>query len=79
MNILKNHEIRTFMDMRTEKIGKKIRDAEIKKIPYMLIIGENEMNSQSVSVRRHGEGDKGSMNIEAFAQLIKDEIKSILH
>ncbi|MFI5170882.1 MAG: threonine--tRNA ligase [Chitinophagales bacterium] len=77
INVLKNHEIRTTFDTRSEKIGRKIRDAEMKKIPLMLIIGENEMNSKMVSLRKHGEGDKGSMNIEEFAAMITNEVKTI--
>ncbi len=70
---LNNSDIRGLIDSRDEKIGRKIRDAEVKKIPYMLIIGEKEMNEGMVSVRRHGEGDVGSMSIEEFSnQLIKE-------
>jgi threonyl-tRNA synthetase len=61
------------IDFRDEKIGRKIRDAEVKKIPYMLIIGEKEMNDGMVSVRRHGKGDLGSMTIQEFSnQLVKE-------
>lgn len=77
LNVLKNSEIRTFFDTRSEKIGRKIRDAEMKKIPYMLIVGENEMNSRTVSLRAHGEGDKGSMSPEALAAMIEAEVKTI--
>jgi threonyl-tRNA synthetase len=77
INVLKNHEIRTTFDTRSEKIGRKIRDAEMKKIPCMLIVGENEMNNKTVSLRKHGEGDKGSMTIEDFAKMINDEVKTI--
>ncbi|MBC8046920.1 MAG: threonine--tRNA ligase, partial [Fimbriimonadaceae bacterium] len=77
INIFKNSEIRTSFDQRTEKIGRKIRDAEMKKIPYMLIIGENEMANNTVSIRKHGEGDKGSMSADEFAKLIEGEVKSI--
>ncbi len=70
---LNNSDIRGLIDMRDEKIGRKIRDAEIKKIPYMLIIGEKEMGEEVVSVRKHGEGDLGSMSIQEFEdQLIKE-------
>ncbi len=70
---LNNSDIRGLIDSRDEKIGRKIRDAEVKKIPYMLIIGEKEMNEGTVSVRRHGEGDIGSMKIEEFSnQLVKE-------
>ena len=77
INVLKNHEIRTTFDTRSEKIGRKIRDAEMKKIPCMLIVGENEMNNNTVSLRKHGEGDKGSMSIEDFANMINEEVKTI--
>ena len=77
INVLKNHEIRTTFDTRSEKIGRKIRDAEMKKIPCMLIVGENEMNNKTVSLRKHGEDDKGSMTIEDFAKMINDEVKTI--
>jgi threonyl-tRNA synthetase len=70
---LKNSDICGLIDFRDEKIGRKIRDAEVKKIPYMLIIGEKEMNDGMVSVRRHGKGDLGSMTIEEFSnQLVKE-------
>jgi threonyl-tRNA synthetase len=67
INVLKNNEIRTYFDTRSEKIGSKIRDAEVKKIPLMLIIGEQEMNSKTLSLRKHGEGDKGSITAEELA------------
>ncbi len=63
---LKNQDIRGFLDDRNEKIGRKIRDAEVKKVPFMLIVGEKEANERLVSVRRHGEGDQGSVSLEAF-------------
>jgi len=71
---LNNSDIRGLIDFRDEKIGRKIRDAEVKKIPYMLIIGEKEMNEGKVSVRKHGEGDLGEMTIEAFGELLIKEI-----
>ena len=64
--LLENHDISGLIDDRNEKTGKKIRDAEINKYPYMLIVGENEENSQTVSVRRRGQGDLGTMNLESF-------------
>jgi threonyl-tRNA synthetase len=73
-NVLENNEIRALVDNRNETIGKKIREAEMNKIPYMLIIGEQEENENSVSVRKHGEGDLGSMTAEALSKLINDEI-----
>jgi len=71
---LKDSDICGLIDFRDEKIGRKIRDAEVKKIPYMLIVGEKEAAEGLVSVRRHGEGDLGSMTIEEFTQRIKKEI-----
>ncbi|ADY51012.1 Ser-tRNA(Thr) hydrolase; threonyl-tRNA synthetase [Pseudopedobacter saltans DSM 12145] len=75
LDSLNNSDIRGLIDLRDEKIGRKIRDAEVKKLPYMLIIGEKEMQDGMVSVRKHGEGDKGSMTIEEFKSLLLDEIK----
>jgi threonyl-tRNA synthetase len=63
---LKKHRIRAEIDNSSEKIGKKIRDAEMKKIPYMLILGDKEMQDDKVSVRKHGEGDKGQMPMNEF-------------
>ena len=74
-NILNNYDIRTLIDERNEKIGRKIRDNELKRIPYLLIVGENEMQSGQVSVRRQGQGDKGQMTLEAFAALVNEEVK----
>jgi threonyl-tRNA synthetase len=71
---LNNSDIRGLIDLRDEKIGRKIRDAEIKKIPFMLIIGEKEMEDGTVSVRKHGEGDQGSMSIEEFSNHLQKEI-----
>ncbi|MBX2875265.1 MAG: threonine--tRNA ligase [Saprospiraceae bacterium] len=68
---LTNHGITGVIDNRSEKIGRKIRDTEVKKIPFMLIIGEKEAEAKTVSVRRQGEGDKGSMTIEEFAAHFK--------
>ena len=75
LNLLENHEIRALVDNRNETIGKKIREAEMNKIPYMLIVGEQEENDGTVSVRKHGEGDLGAMPIEAFANLVQGEVK----
>ncbi|QXV64393.1 threonine--tRNA ligase [Mucilaginibacter sp. 21P] len=71
---LKNSDICGLIDFRDEKIGRKIRDAEVKKIPYMLIVGEKEAAEGLVSVRKHGVGDLGSMSIEEFKQQIIKEI-----
>ena len=73
-NLLENNEIRALVDNRNETIGKKIREAEMNKIPYMLIIGEQEENENSVSVRKHSEGDLGSMTVKALSNMINDEI-----
>ncbi len=73
--LLKRNEIRTLIDMRSEKIGRKIRDAEMKKVPYMLIVGEKEMNENAVSVRKHGQGDLGSMSVEDFITMIEKQVK----
>ena len=77
-NILKNYDIRTLVDERNEKIGKKIRDNELKRIPYLLIVGEKEQESDSVSVRRQGEGDKGVMKLTEFAKFLQSEIQDQL-
>jgi threonyl-tRNA synthetase len=71
---LKDSDICGLIDFRDEKIGRKIRDAEVKKIPYMLIVGEKEATEELVSVRKHGQGDLGSMSIEEFKQQIIKEI-----
>jgi len=75
---LKNYDIRTLIDERSEKIGKKIRDNELKRIPYLLIIGEKEEENGTVSVRRQGEGDRGAMKLEEFAHFLEGEIKNQL-
>ena len=77
-DLLNNSDIRAVLDYRNEKIGRKIRDNELKKIPYLLIVGENEMNSNTVSVRRQGQGDMGTMPAGEFIQKIKAEVDSQL-
>ena len=77
--LLNNYDIRSLVDDRSEKIGKKIRDNELNKIPFMLIVGENEANNETVSVRRQGEGDLGAMTIDAFADFIKEQIEHELN
>jgi threonyl-tRNA synthetase len=74
LNLLNNSDIRTLIDDRSEKIGKKIRDNELKRIPYLLVIGEKEVEAGTVSVRRQGEGDKGVMKPEEFISLVREEI-----
>ena len=68
---LAKHDIKGVIDNRSEKIGRKIRDTELKKIPFMLIIGEKEVESKMVAVRKQGEGDKGVMSVEDFAAYFK--------
>ena len=74
LNFLNNSDIRTLIDDRNEKIGKKIRDNELKRIPYLLVIGEKEVESGTISVRRQGEGDKGAMKPDEFINLVRAEI-----
>jgi threonyl-tRNA synthetase len=74
LNFLNNSDIRTLIDERNEKIGKKIRDNETKKIPYLLIVGEREAENGEVSVRKQGEGDQGSMSLEDFKDFILNQI-----
>ncbi len=76
LNFLNNCDIRTLIDDRNEKIGKKIRDNELKRIPYLLIVGQKEVDSETVSVRVQGDGDKGSMKLKEFADLINKEVKA---
>jgi len=71
-------DIRVTVDDRNEKIGRKIRDNELKKIPYMLVVGEKEAENGEVAVRRQGEGDKGSMKVAEFAKMITDEVESLI-
>jgi threonyl-tRNA synthetase len=75
-NQLKNNDIRTEIDDRSEKIGKKIRDTELAKIPIMLIIGEKEVNEQIVSVRRQGKGDEGTKTLHEVIENIKEEVEN---
>jgi threonyl-tRNA synthetase len=78
LKFLNNYDIRTLIDERSEKVGKKIRDNELKKIPYLLVVGEKEKNSDSVAVRIQGEGDKGSMQLKEFAEMIVRETEDQL-
>lgn len=78
LNKLNNYDIRALVDERNEKVGRKIRDAELDKIPYMLIVGEDEEKNGTVSVRQQGEGDKGSHSIDSFAKIINEEINALL-
>ena len=76
--LLENSEIRALIDSRSEKTGRKIRDAEVNKIPYMIIVGEKEEQDGTVSIRKHGEGDLGTFTIEDFIQLIQKEVNNTL-
>jgi threonyl-tRNA synthetase len=75
---LNNYDIRALVDERNEKVGKKIREAELEKVPYMLVVGEEEQGANSVSARKKGEGDLGSMPIADFVSRVNDEIKQML-
>lgn len=78
LNELENNEIRALLDNRNETIGKKIREAELSKVPFMIIVGEKEAESSQISVRRHQQGDQGSMDVPSFIALVKEEMsKSI--
>ena len=76
---LSARDIRAEVDDRNEKIGKKIRDNELKRIPYMLIVGEKEAENGEISVRKQGEGDKGMMKIATFADEITREIENMIN
>ncbi|MEA4839692.1 MAG: threonine--tRNA ligase [Bacteroidales bacterium] len=76
---LNDKDIRTVVDARNEKIGRKIRDNELKRIPYMLIVGEQEAEKQEVSVRKQGEGDKGLMKFTTFAELLTQEVEKMIN
>lgn len=78
LNLLENADIRALVDKRNEKTGRKIRDAEMNKIPFMLIVGEQEENEGTVSVRKQGDGDMGSSTINEFISLINKEVNSTL-
>lgn len=75
MDLLNNSEIRTRIDDRNEKAGKKIRDAELMKIPYMLVVGEKEEQTGMISIRKHGIGDLGPKKVESFIEDIKKEME----
>ena len=76
LNQLKNYDIRAEIDDRSEKIGRKIRDTEMAKIPLMLIIGEKEVTDEKVSVRRQGKGDEGSKTLKEVMESIQEEVKN---
>ena len=75
---LQEHDIRGFTDNRDEKIGKKIRDAEVQKVPFMLIVGEKEQDERKISVRRHGQGDLGSFTLAEFVGIFRNEAEKYL-
>ena len=79
LNVLKKHDIRALIDDRSEKTGKKIRDAELKRVPLMLIIGEKEQTDNTVTVRKQGGEDLGSMSVEAFVAYVNAEIEKQLN
>ncbi len=76
---LNTQDVRVIVDDRNEKIGRKIRDNELKRIPYMLIVGEKEADNGEVSVRKQGEGDKGTMKVDEFGKMITDEVNDIMN
>ena len=78
LEFLNNYDIRGLVDDRNEKIGKKIRDAELAKVPFMLIVGEKEFESNQVSVRQRGAGDHGSITQEAFVAMVQEAIAAEL-
>jgi threonyl-tRNA synthetase len=78
LHLLNNYDIRVRIDERNEKTGKKIRDAEVNKIPYMLIVGEKEESQKTVSVRKQGAGDLGSFTVEEFAHRVQQEIEKVM-
>jgi threonyl-tRNA synthetase len=74
LELLNNSEIRAQIDSRNEKTGKKIRDAELNKVPYMIIVGEKEENNQTLSLRKHGQGDLGTFSVNEFVSMVEKEI-----
>ncbi|MFD1014289.1 threonine--tRNA ligase [Winogradskyella rapida] len=78
LNVLENDEIRALTDNRNETVGKKIREAELQKFPYMIIVGEQEANDNTITVRQRGGEDLGTITVEEFATIVKDKIKKSL-
>ena len=76
---LRKFDVRAIVDDRNEKIGRKIRDNEMKRIPYMLIVGEKEAENGEVAVRKQGEGDKGTMKIEEFGKNLAEEVSNMIN
>jgi threonyl-tRNA synthetase len=79
LNYLNNSDIRGFVDERNEKIGKKIRDNELNKIPFMLIVGEKEEAENAVSVRKQGDGDTGTIQLSEFVSFLHSEVEKELN
>jgi threonyl-tRNA synthetase len=78
LSLLQNSDVRAEIDTRNEKTGKKIRDAELKRIPFMLIVGEKEETDGTISVRKQSEGDLGIFSIDGFAEMISEEVKKLV-
>ncbi|MBQ1731131.1 MAG: threonine--tRNA ligase, partial [Bacteroidales bacterium] len=78
VNKLKDLNVNGIIDERNEKIGRKIRDNELKRIPYLLIVGEKEQENGQLSVRKQGAGDMGAMTVEEFAKIVNDEVKKYI-
>jgi threonyl-tRNA synthetase len=78
LNFLNNSDIRAVLDDRNEKIGKKIRDNELKRIPFLLIVGEKEAEAEQVAVRKQGDGDKGVMSLQEFVNFVNEEVENSL-
>ena len=78
-DLLKRYDVRAIVDERNEKIGRKIRDNEMKRIPYMLVVGEKEAENKEVAVRKQGEGDQGTLKIEDFAKKIQEEVQNMIN
>ena len=76
---MNNSDIRASIDGRNETVGKRIRENELKRIPYLLVVGEKEETTGTISVRRQGEGDKGTMKLEKFVTLLRKEIEELTH
>jgi threonyl-tRNA synthetase len=78
LNLLENDEIRALVDNRNETVGKKIREAEMQKFPYMIIVGEQEEQNNTITVREHGGEDLGTITAETFVNIVKDKVNKSL-
>jgi threonyl-tRNA synthetase len=78
LNLLENNEIRALVDNRNETVGKKIREAEIQKFPYIIVVGEQEENDNTITVRQHGGEDLGTISVHEFSEMINKKIKESL-